>query len=299
MIARYTFENEEDKRKYVLDCDADFEARLDRVMKDICSISDIDYITLSGPTCSGKTTASKKLISEFSDRGKKVKIISLDDFFRNGSDLEAEAGEGMLDFDSEKALDIPVLSQFMEDLQTKGEAMLPRFDFNLAARTHFERFCMKDTDIVVFEGIQAIYPVFTRLFKPDAKVKSIYISVLTDLELNGKTIDPREMRLWRRIVRDYKFRSADPEFTFRLWEGVVKNEDVNILPFSGDGDFHINSLQGYEPSILKNDLTRILNEVSPNSKYYPKSLQILKAIEGIDEIPEAYLPINSLYHEFI
>ena len=66
MTAKTTFESEAEKKAYVLECDADFEHRLDRMMKDICDIPDIDFITLSGPTCSGKTTASKKLISEYS-----------------------------------------------------------------------------------------------------------------------------------------------------------------------------------------------------------------------------------------
>lgn len=299
MIAKNSFASENEKKAYVQACDADFEERLDKMMKDICSNEDIRFLTLSGPTCSGKTTASKKLISEFSERGKTVKIISLDDFFRNRCDLEAEAGDGTLDFDSEKALDIPVLTEFMYGLQTTGEAALPRFDFNLARRTHFEHFSMKDADIVVFEGIQAIYPAFTSLFEPGTKRKSLYISVLTELTLGEKKIPPREIRLWRRIVRDYKFRSAEPEFSFRLWEGVVKNEDVNILPFAEDSDYRIDSLQGYEPCMLKKDLTELLASIGKDSKYYEKSLQILKTLEGIDEISEAYLPERSLYHEFI
>ena len=299
MIAKTSFENESEKQKYVLECDADFESRLDVMMKKICSIADLDFITLSGPTCSGKTTASKKLVSEFSERGKTVKIISLDDFFRNRSDLEREANGNTLDFDSEKALDIPVLREFMHDLQTKGEAVLPRFDFNLACRTGFEHFSMKDADIVVFEGIQAIYPVFTSLFEAEAKRKSLYISPLTGLEVNGVTVEPREIRLWRRIVRDYKFRSAEPEFSFKLWEGVVKNEDANILPFAGESDFMIDSLQGYEPCMLKKDLTELLLGIDGGSKYYQKSRQILQTLDGIDEIDHAYLPKASLYHEFI
>ena len=299
MIAKTSFESEQEKKDYVLACDSDVENRLDIMMKDICSISGIDFITLSGPTCSGKTTASKKLVSEFSERGKKVKIISLDDFFRNRSDLEKEANGGTLDFDSEKALDIPVLSKFMHDIQTKGEGMLPRFDFNLACRTGFERFSMHDADIVVFEGIQAIYPAFTTLFEAGTKQKSLYISPLTALNVNGKDVLPREIRLWRRIVRDFKFRSAEPEFSFRLWEGVVKNEDVNILPFAQNSDFMIDSLQGYEPSMLKKDLVKLLSDINPGSKYYEKSLQILQTLDGIDEISEEYLPENSLYHEFI
>lgn len=299
MIAKTAFKSEEEKKSYVLECDRDFEDRLDRMMKDICAISDIDFLTLSGPTCSGKTTASRKLVSEFSERGKRVKIISLDDFFRDRAVLEKECGGGRLDFDSEKALDRDELSSFMYSLQTKGEARLPRFDFELARRTHFDHFSMKDADIVVFEGIQAIYPVFTAMFDKTAKRRSLYISVLSDLQLGSRVIEPREIRLWRRIVRDYRFRAADPEFSFRLWEGVVHNEDINILPFANTSDFMIDSLQGYEPCMLKSELTALLKMIEPDSKYYAKSLRIMQTLGGIDEISEKYIPENSLYHEFL
>ena len=299
MIAKTVFGSEEEKKRYVNECDRDFEDRLDKMMKEICDIKDIDFLTLSGPTCSGKTTASKKLVSEFSERGKTVKIISLDDFFRDRVVLEKECGGGRLDFDSEKALDIAELQRFMNDVQTKGEARLPKFDFELARRTHFETFSMKNADIVVFEGIQAIYPCFTSLFDKSAKRKSLYISVLTDLELNGRAIPPREIRLWRRIVRDFRFRAADPEFSFRLWEGVVHNEDINILPFADNADFRINSLQGYEPCMLKAELTKLLRMIEPDSRYYQKSLHIMQTLAPLDEISEEYIPENSLYHEFL
>ena len=299
MIARTKFKSESEKLKYVCECDADFEQRLDKMMKQICDVDGIRFITLSGPTCSGKTTASKKLITEFSERGRNVKIISLDDFFRDAADLEAECTDGVLDFDSEKALDLEELSAFMHGLQTKGFARLPKFDFVKARRTHFEEFSMGDADTVVFEGIQAIYPEFTSLFESGTRHLSIYISVLTDLILNGKVISPRQIRLWRRLVRDYRFRGADPEFSFRLWEGVVRNEDKNILPFADKSDFKIDSLHGYEPCILACELKKLMKMIPQNSRYYEKSLQITQTLSDVDTINEKYLPENSLYHEFV
>ncbi len=299
MIAKTKFVSEAEKKEYVHACDADFELRLDKMMKEICDIDDIPFITLSGPTCSGKTTASKKLITEFSERGRQVKIISLDDFFRDAAALEAECKGGILDFDSEKALDLPELAKFMHDIQTKGKARLPKFDFVKAKRTHFEDFSMGNADTVVFEGIQAIYPEFTSLFEKGTKHKSIYISVLTDLILDGEAISPREIRLWRRLVRDYRFRGASPEFSFRLWEGVVANEDKNILPFANDSDFIINSLQGYEPCMLASELEKLMKMIQRESKYYEKSLQIMQTLNGVDGISDAYLPEKSLYHEFL
>lgn len=299
MIAKTHFKDENEKKSYVLSCDADFEMRLDKLMKSICDASDMDFITLSGPTCSGKTTASRKLVSEFAERGKSVAIISLDDFFRNAADLIEESGGGVLDFDSEKALDIPTLKRFMHEIQTVGQSMLPKFDFELARRTHFEHFSVRDTDIVVFEGIQASYPVFTSLFEEGTRVKRIYISVLDDLVVDGKTVKQREIRLWRRLVRDFKFRAASPEYSFRIWEGVVKNEDANILPYAHENDFMIDSLQGYEPLMLKPELEKLMKMIDKGSKYYEKSLQILQTLDGLDTVSEKYLPEKSIYREFL
>ncbi len=299
MEIRFKFTSEEDKRNYVYACDMAFEDHLDAMMKDICTHTETRFFTLSGPTCSGKTTASKKLIHEFGERGRRVKIISLDDFFRDRSKLENEAKGGRPDFDSEKALDLNALSEFMSDLIAGRSARLPHFDFKAAKRTGYSEFCADGADAVVFEGIQAIYPVFTELFPKDEKPVGIYISPLNGIEVNGRYVDPREIRLWRRIVRDHRYRGASPEFTFFLWDGVTENEDKNILPYADNADYKIDSLLGYELCMLKTELDVLLNEVTPNSPYYEKSRNILKCLEEIDTISPSYLPENSIYHEFL
>lgn len=298
MKAKTVFASEQEKRVYVNTCNTEFEERLDALVKNVVSC-DSEFIILSGPTCSGKTTASKKLISELYKKGKRVKTVSLDDFFRNADELKKECEGSVLDFDSEKALDASALRKFMSDIQKNGEAELPKFNFELARRTHFEHFSVIDADIVIFEGIQASYPIFTQLFEKKSKIKSIYVSVLDSLEINDTVISPREIRLWRRLVRDYKFRAASPEYSFQIWEGVVKNEDKNILPFAYKNDYMLDSLQGYGPCVLKKELTAILETVNKCSKYYEKSRSIIDAFNVIEEIDGAYLPDNSLYHEFL
>ena len=116
MIAQTAFKNEKEKKEYVVQCEKRFENDLDILSNAVCGLDDVSFITLSGPTCSGKTTASEKLISEFNMRGKTVKTVSLDNFFRNADELKKECEGGVLDFDSEKALDIPALKRFMEDI---------------------------------------------------------------------------------------------------------------------------------------------------------------------------------------
>ncbi len=301
MIAKLKFASENEKINYVKECDEDFENRLDAVIKELCRTKGLQFVTLSGPTCSGKTTASKKMVSEFLERGKTVKIISIDDFFRDRTELEREAVKtgGKLDFDSEKALDLPELSEFMHSIQNGRGARLPRFDFVEARRVRYDDFSVEKNDIVIFEGIQAIYPAFTSLIEEKERIRSFYISPLESLDVGSHIIVPREIRLWRRLVRDYKYRAASPEFTFRLWESVTENEDINILPYADSTDFSINSLLGYEPCMLRESLFGILPEIKKDSKYYEKACKILGILKDVDEISQRYLPENSLYHEFM
>ena len=300
MIAKIKFQSEDEKRDYVAACDSDFEARLDDIMQTVCSEPDLHYVTLSGPTCSGKTTASRKLISEFKERGKEVKTVSLDDFFKNRSVLEAEAkAEGRdVDFDSERALDLPALKAFIDALQEGRPAPLPKFDFVTGKRVSTEDFLPEENDIILFEGIQAIYPVFTNMIKGIPCV-SLIINVEDSLTVGNVTLPPRTVRLMRRLVRDYRFRGADPVFSFRLWEGVTANEDKNILPFTDNADFHINSLLGYEACMLKPYLEPLLHTVPADSLYRKKADELLAALDGIDTVSADYLPENALYKEFI
>ncbi len=299
--AKLKFESEAQKEKYVHVCDDRFEADVDAVMKELCARKELKYLTLSGPSCSGKTTASRKLISEFAERGRKVKIISLDDFFRDRDELVKEANGGKLDFDSEKALDIEALSEFMENLQAGKEAILPKFDFNEARRVSEEKFSRGDADVIVFEGIQAIYPAFTDLLDRCAhdEKASVYIKPMQSIKVEEYVIDSNELRLWRRLVRDYNFRSASPEFTCFLWETVRENEDKNIFPYENKSDYFINSTLGYDVGMLKNSLEKILSPIKETSKYYKKSREILDIVAKSDAIPREYLPKNSLYFEFV
>jgi uridine kinase len=82
-IAKYKFSDESEKREYVHECDGVFEAQLDSAVEKISEIESLRVITLSGPTCSGKTTTAAKLVSEPTAKGKKVHVISIDDFYYN------------------------------------------------------------------------------------------------------------------------------------------------------------------------------------------------------------------------
>ena len=75
-----SFKTSLEAKEFVNLCDDDFTSRLSALTEQVCARENIKVITLSGPTCSGKTTASKKLLSDFKKFSKRVNILSIDDF---------------------------------------------------------------------------------------------------------------------------------------------------------------------------------------------------------------------------
>ena len=126
-------------------CEDEYRTRLDRTASLICERvrggSSPQLITLSGPSCSGKTTTVEKLRTDLAACGLRVFRVSIDDFFLTSevsSDVSAYSeANGELDLDSEDAMDIPEFERFTGAVLSRESAALPQFDFNLQRRSGF------------------------------------------------------------------------------------------------------------------------------------------------------------------
>lgn len=288
-----------ERQKFVKECEADFEKRLDSAV-DECLKRDPMVIALSGPTCSGKTTAAKKIVADLNKRGKDVHVISIDDFFKE-QDIDKRqsemAGGAKFDYDSVEAIDFELFADKIDDLFSNREVRLPRYDFATGKRGAGDVFTPKANSIIIFEGIQAIYPEVKALFGRDHV--SVNINVEDDLEFNGAVFGRRDIRLMRRLVRDYRFRGAAPEFTFYLWRSVVLNEERSILPYEEKTDIRIDSLIPYEVMLMKGELTPILDKVPDTNRFYVKAFEYIERLKELDAVTPDQVPETSLLREFI
>lgn len=295
------FSDADEMRKYVLDCEANFEHQLDLAWKSVAEDDEISYITLSGPTCAGKTTTAKKLISELGSLGKNVHMVSFDDFFKAHSRLDTvidRFGNERLDFDTVNAIDLDSLSDTLEHIFIHRDVEIPIYDFEKGRPNGKRPIDLSPGDIVIFEGIQAVYPEIVSLFSAH-KYRSIYISVNGDTNIGGRIFSGRQIRFLRRIVRDFKFRGAEPDFTYDIWPSVCDNEDKNMIPYCHRSDILLNSIMPYEAGIIKDELLHVLSLVDKNGKYIDHALKIAECFKDIVPIPPEMLPENSLYHEFL
>ena len=232
-----TFQNEKEILAFVYEAEANYKNQVLDIARKISEIKNLRFLTLAGPSCSGKTTTSYILEEELKAHDITVKIISIDDFYRDRADISDDEKP---DYESISAIDFPVFAECVEKILREETAMIPKFDFKSGSRTEMNPYMSSANEIVVFEGIQAIYPEIIATL-PKETFKSIYICPEEDVRAGGNIFDKREVRFYRRLVRDYLFRNATVSRTLDLWEGVVANEDKNIIPYGAHADFIINS----------------------------------------------------------
>jgi uridine kinase len=285
---------------FVKECDERFEQRLSEAVNAFMEGNTSRVIGLTGPSCSGKTTAAKKLIEYLGDEKKRVHIISLDDFFKATFSREALAGADFskIDFDSPDTLDLDELDRFTGELFEGGVAKKPIFNFETGERDEYEEIISDDDDVYIFEGIQVLYPQVLSIIESHGG-RVLCVCPQSAIEIGGKKFDPHFIRLCRRIVRDANFRASTPEFTFAIWNGVRRNEEENIFPFISRCDAFIDTTLEYEMNILVPYLRRLLTAVPQDNEYYENCLEILRAIEGIEGIDSVAVGENSLYKEFV
>ncbi len=294
-----------DKREYIKKCDEDFCERLfnvaDALSRSFESGNGIKLACLAGPTCSGKTTAAQMLASRIGESGRKVHIISIDDFYYDRDylhKLSLEKGIDGIDYDSEDTIDIEALENFVLEVLNGGEAHCPVFDFSTGNRNGYRTVSTGAEDVFVFEGIQALYPRVLSMLAPHGLV-SIYIAPLTPLCHEEYVFLPDEIRFLRRIVRDANFRNTSADVTMHLWENVRLNEEKNIFPYADKCTYRIDSTHEYELGVLVPYLEGLLADVPRQSENYDSAQEILARIKGIPHIDASLIGEGSLYKEFV
>ncbi len=100
---------------------------------------------------------------------------------------------------------------------------------------------MPENGVMVIEGIHGLNEILTSSIPKESKFK-IYISPLTQLNLDDHNrISTTDVRMTRRIVRDYLSRGYDVEDTLKMWPSIKRGEEKNIFVFQEQADAMFNS----------------------------------------------------------
>ena len=278
-----------------------FESQMKTICDSLLELADLHFIGLTGPTCSGKTTAANLITKALKEQGKQIHVISIDDFYYDKThllELTKKKGLTNLDYDSEETIDVELLASCVEALKAGKRVKLPKFNFTTGLREAGAEILPSAEDVFLFEGIQVLYPGVDRILRSE-QYQSIHIAPQSSIAVGGEIFEPNEIRLMRRLVRDYHFRNADPEFTLTLWQSVRENEEKLIFPNVHLCDYKIDSTMPYEIGILKPFLENILQRTSKDLVHGGRACAILNELKNVQSLSADLIPQNSLYKEFI
>ncbi|ABR31602.1 ATPase AAA [Thermosipho melanesiensis] len=275
------------------------EKKIAFIAEEIKKKKTVRLVLIAGPSSSGKTTFSKRLMVQLRASGLRPVTISLDDYFVDREKTPVDEN-GKPDFEALEAIDVELFNRNLLDLFEGKEVEIPKFDFTQGKRKKGRKLKIEKDQPIIVEGIHGLNPKLTELIPEELKYK-IYASALTQLNLdNTNRLHTTDTRLLRRIVRDSKFRGHDALATLRMWPSVRRGEDRNIFPYQENADIMFNSALVYEISVLKIFAEQLLIVVPDDKPEYSEVTRLLKILDyflpitNIEDIPR-----TSLIREFI
>ncbi|MBN2433185.1 MAG: nucleoside kinase [Acidobacteria bacterium] len=263
------------------------------------AVSQRRIVLIGGPSSSGKTTFSMRLADQLRANGLNPVPIALDDYFLDRDKTPRDIN-GEYDFESLRALDVPLLTEHFAAMVEGRSVELPRYDFISGKRIlRHRRVEITPHTIILFEGIHAINPELLKNLAAEL-ISRVYVSPLTTLNLdNHNRIPTTDVRLLRRMVRDYLFRGYDALETLQRWQAVRRGETAYIFPYQNDADHFFNSALVYELAILKRFAEPILLRISTEHPEYSEARRLLNFLSYFQDIPPEHVPSNSILREFI
>ena len=257
-------------------------------------------ILIAAPSSSGKTSFAHRLSVQLKVNNLYPVPISLDDYFVDREDTPLDEF-GNFDFESIYAVDLDLFNNDLEKLLRGEEIKLPKFNFKTGKREFSGKTLKIEKDQpIILEGIHALNPMLTQSIDEKDKFK-IYISVLTQINLDDHNrIPTTDLRLIRRIVRDYNFRGYSAEKTILNWNSVRRGEEKNIFPYQEEADIMFNSACLYELAVLKKYAKPLLEEIKDDNEAFIEANRILKFLQYFIELEdELDIPPTSIIREFI
>ena len=307
---------------FIRKAEARFVRQTVEVAEDVIAHPDIKVVFVSGPTSSGKTTFTDRLVSEVERRGKRAIRLSLDDYY-NLEALNFDE-EGRPDFESVSTLDMRLASMDLARLVSGDEVVTPTFDFKIRQRVESDKPALSigENGLVVVEGLHGLCDETTGSFSKEQYL-GIFIMPYASVMSDRRLLDSDDLRMLRRIVRDVRHRGAHALTTIDYWPMIQNSEQDYYRDYLTKADYHVNSFLAYEPLVIaalaKRDIEEALaaydqgllapsvfmekSNVRKDFANIEKAVAKARMLHGwLDMIPQAketFVPKTSILNEFL
>jgi len=235
-------------------------------------------VLVAGPSCSGKTTTSRFLNHMLRDNGIQPCVISLDNYFLN-LDQRPLDPNGEIDYESFYGLDVKQLGRDVASLLAGDQVSMPTYDYVKGERTYRgNTLKLENNSLLFLEGLHALNPLLIPDLDDDQKFR-LFVTAQATIYYGEKTgLEEHDNRLLRRIYRDFHRRGASALQTLQWWPGVLRGENLWILPFASHADAWFNTSMVFEFSAIKSRVSQLLQEVPESEPVEYKIAQRLAAV---------------------
>ena len=308
---------------FIKESEALFVERTKAAISEACNNPEIKAVFISGPTSSGKTTFTKHLAEGLSKSGRPAAFLSLDDYYTL-CDLNFDR-DGRPDFETIETLDLERANQDIKDIMEGKRVCPPVFNFNTRQteqRPEEDSIQLPENGVLVVEGLHGLNKRVSGNIADSACIK-IFIMPYGNVYCDTKLMDSNEIRLLRRIVRDYRHRDAHALSTIDYWPMIEKSEEAYYSDYLTSATYHINSFLAYESLIIAplalHDLQEALTQVADNSirpsvfmqksntnksfadlsKALNRARKLVEHLEKIPKCDPSRVPNESILLEFI
>lgn len=309
--------------RFIAESERLFLDRIDAICNEICSNPDKRVIFVSGPTSSGKTTFTLRLSEALTKRGRKGYHISLDDYYCL-TKLTFDR-DGRPDFETIDTLDVDRAAGDIKAILAGERVIPPFFDFTVRKQMEGDpanAIEMDNNGVLVVEGLHGLSERISGAV-PDANCAKVFIMPYGNVYCDSKLMDSTEIRLLRRIVRDYRHRSAHALATIDYWPLITRSEEQYYSEYLTRADYHINSFLAYESLIIApmalHDISEAMDQamkgtIAPSvfmeksatgkpfadlSAALNKAAKLQSHLNKIPVVDPAQVPAESILNEFI
>ena len=194
-----------------------------------------------------------------------------------------------------EALDIPLVQHCLQQLAQTGVCDAPIFDFMTQLPAPQTQHIDCTDGVVVVEGLHAFNPILTETLPQDA-VLNIYASLREEYAGpdGARLIATRDVRLARRITRDWRFRGHDADFTIGLWPHVCKAEDQYIKTFKNRANLVLDTSFSCEVGIWEYYIDQLTASANAG-----RMADLRSRFAYFVPINAALIPQKSMLREFI
>ncbi len=286
-------------KDFIDGCELTFNERIHECAKTIMQNDEIKVVLIAGPSSSGKTTTTKRLCSYLKAQGYDPIQISVDDYFVD-RDKTPKDDKGNLDFECLRAIKLEDFNVDLNNLINGNEVALPIYNFaEGTSEKSDKKLKLSDNSIILIEGLHCLNDDLTPNIDNRYKYK-IYLSPFIPLNIDPHNyISTIDLRLIRRIVRDFRTRGMAVADTIATWQSVRDGEEKYIFPYIHQADCIVNTALPYELNVMKVFVEPLLYSVTYESIYYEEARRLIEFLKRFYPVTSEYVAGSSILREFI